>query len=216
MRKTSISVGVRTTGLEDVVRGRRGFVHLGGASSDRRWAAASDRRGSGRRRRRSRDHLSPVRAAVTIGLMRTGLARVAYFGLVRNTSAADGCRGSLGASDAGEPRPPGDRAATPGSRSCDPGRLSCGGDRCLDRRPGQACRAVRTDQVVVVLGRVSRGVDEAARHERAPLSSTRESLPLVFGLRLLVDRVAPAGSVLQPSSVIRSACPLRPAGPCSR
>lgn len=73
------------------------FVHLGGASSDRRWASRERSARIGQAEAEMiRDHLSPVRAGVTIGLMRTGLAaRVAYFKLVRNSSAAASCRGSL-------------------------------------------------------------------------------------------------------------------------
>jgi hypothetical protein len=73
------------------------FVHLGGASSDRRWVTRERSARIGQAEAEMiRDHLSPARAALTIGLMRSGLAaRVAYFSVVRNPSAAASCRGSL-------------------------------------------------------------------------------------------------------------------------
>lgn len=73
------------------------FVHLGGASSDRRWATRERSERIGRAEAEMiRDHLPPARAALTIGLMRSGLAaRVACFSVARNRAAAASCRGSL-------------------------------------------------------------------------------------------------------------------------
>lgn len=71
------------------------FVHLGGASSERRW--------SGRERSREiarseaamlRRHLSPFQAALTLGVMRAGLTtRAALFSLLGKSDAAASCRG---------------------------------------------------------------------------------------------------------------------------
>jgi GT2 family glycosyltransferase len=73
------------------------FVHLGGSSSDRRWSTREREARIGRAEAAMiRTHLSPLRAATTLACMRLGLvARVAYFSLVGNASAAAGCRGSL-------------------------------------------------------------------------------------------------------------------------
>jgi len=73
------------------------FVHLGGSSSDRRWSTLEREARIGRAEAAMiRAHLSPMSAAATLACMRLGLAaRVAYFTLVGNASAAASCRGSL-------------------------------------------------------------------------------------------------------------------------
>jgi GT2 family glycosyltransferase len=73
------------------------FVHVGGASSDRRWAAEErSKRVAEAEAAMIRSHLSRRRAAVTLTLMRVGLAaRAAYFGLLGRNEAAEACRGSL-------------------------------------------------------------------------------------------------------------------------
>jgi GT2 family glycosyltransferase len=73
------------------------FVHLGGTSSSARW--------SGRERAAQisraeaamiRDHLSPARAAATLGFMRLGVAgRLSYYRLAGNAPAAAEFRGAL-------------------------------------------------------------------------------------------------------------------------
>jgi N-acetylglucosaminyl-diphospho-decaprenol L-rhamnosyltransferase len=87
------------------------FVHLGGTSSSARW--------NGRERAAQisraeaamiRDHLSPARAAATLGFMRLGVAaRLTYYRLARNGAAAAEYRGSLeglgGARHRGAERP---------------------------------------------------------------------------------------------------------------
>ena len=124
MRKTSISAGVRTNGgwktwFADAAE----FVHLGGASSDRRWASRERSARIGQAEAEMiRDHLSPVRAAVTIGLMRAGPGRPGgYFGLVAEHLG----RGQLPWLARG-PRTPGNRGATGGSerRPRDRGRAA--------------------------------------------------------------------------------------------
>ena len=74
--RTSISAGGRANGA-----GRRGsssdaeFVHLGGTSSELRWSTRERSERIGRAEAEMiRDHLAPARAALTIGLMRSGLA----------------------------------------------------------------------------------------------------------------------------------------------
>ena len=73
------------------------FVHLGGASSDRRWAERERAERIGYAEAEMiRKHLSGWRAASTLALMRAGLVgRVAYFRLVGNAGAATSCRGFL-------------------------------------------------------------------------------------------------------------------------
>jgi GT2 family glycosyltransferase len=73
------------------------FVHLGGTSSDRRWSPRERSRRIGQAEARMiQEHLRPSKAAMTLTLMRLGLAvRVVYFRLVRNEVAAESCRGSL-------------------------------------------------------------------------------------------------------------------------
>jgi len=73
------------------------FVHLGGASSDRRWSgeerSARVARAEGAMIRR---HEVRPRAAMALAFMRMGLAaRVAYFGLVGKKERAAVCRGAL-------------------------------------------------------------------------------------------------------------------------
>jgi GT2 family glycosyltransferase len=73
------------------------FVHLGGASSSARWTSRErgERIGAAEAEM-IREHLSPSRAALTLGVMRTGLAaRVACFSVIRRKEAAESCRGFL-------------------------------------------------------------------------------------------------------------------------
>jgi N-acetylglucosaminyl-diphospho-decaprenol L-rhamnosyltransferase len=73
------------------------FVHLFGASSDRRWSATERSERVARAEAEViRRHLAPARAATAVALMRLGLAvRARYFGLVGDHAAAASCRGSL-------------------------------------------------------------------------------------------------------------------------
>jgi N-acetylglucosaminyl-diphospho-decaprenol L-rhamnosyltransferase len=73
------------------------FVHLHGASSDRRWSTAErSERVARAEAEMIRWHLTPRRAAAAVAFMRLGLAaRARYFGLVGNHEAAESCRGSL-------------------------------------------------------------------------------------------------------------------------
>lgn len=73
------------------------FIHIGGASSDRRW---TDRQRAEQIARSEsamiQSHLSPGGAALTLGFMKAGLvARVVCFSLLGRTEAAESCRGSL-------------------------------------------------------------------------------------------------------------------------
>ena len=73
------------------------FVHLGGTSTSERW--------SGRERAAQisraeaamiRDHLTPARAAATLGFMRLGvIGRLTYYRLARNDAAAAEYRGAF-------------------------------------------------------------------------------------------------------------------------
>ena len=73
------------------------FVHLAGASSDRRWSTAERaERVALAESEMIRWHLKPPRAAAAIGFMRLGLAaRAGFHALVGNREAAASCRGSL-------------------------------------------------------------------------------------------------------------------------
>lgn len=73
------------------------FVHVGGASSDRRWAAQERSEQVARAEAAMlRSHMSRQRAEAALAFMRLGLAaRVACFGLVGRREAAAACRGSL-------------------------------------------------------------------------------------------------------------------------
>lgn len=73
------------------------FVHLGGASSDRRWTNRDRWAEIGRAESAMiREHLSPARAAVTLGIMRAGLAaRVACFSVAGKHHEALSCKGFL-------------------------------------------------------------------------------------------------------------------------
>ena len=81
------------------------FVHLGGASSDKRWSNHDRWAEIGRAESAMiRGHLSPARAAVALAFMRAGLAaRIACFGLVGKHTAAAGCRGFLDGLGANRP-----------------------------------------------------------------------------------------------------------------
>jgi N-acetylglucosaminyl-diphospho-decaprenol L-rhamnosyltransferase len=87
----------RNEGWATWFAGEAEFVHVGGASSDQRWTSRerSDRIGRAEAAM-IRGQLSPARAAAAIAFMRFGLAvRVAYFSLVRKSSAAASCLGSF-------------------------------------------------------------------------------------------------------------------------
>ena len=87
----------REKGWKTWFSGDSEFVHLGGASSDLRW---STRERSDRVARAEakmiREHLPPAQASAALAFMRLGLAaRVVWFNLARNTTAAASCRGSF-------------------------------------------------------------------------------------------------------------------------
>jgi GT2 family glycosyltransferase len=73
------------------------FVHLEGASSDRRWSTKERaERVAFAEAEMIRRHLASPRATAAIAFMRLGLAaRARFFGLVGNDEAAAACRGSL-------------------------------------------------------------------------------------------------------------------------
>ena len=73
------------------------FVHLGGASSGRRWGGRERAAHVARAEAEMiREHLSPAQATIAIVLMRLGLAvRAVAFGALGNEAAAERCRGSL-------------------------------------------------------------------------------------------------------------------------
>jgi N-acetylglucosaminyl-diphospho-decaprenol L-rhamnosyltransferase len=89
------------------------FVHLGGASTDRRW---SDRERSAEvasaEAAMVRRHLSPSRAKLTLAFMRAGVAaRAVCFAAVRKSEAAESCRGFL--AGLSQTRRPGIEASAP-------------------------------------------------------------------------------------------------------
>jgi GT2 family glycosyltransferase len=83
------------------------FVHLGGTSSSARWSGRARAAQISRAEAAMiRDHLTPARAAATLGFMRLGVAgRLTYYRLTRNGAAAAEYRGALdglsGARDGG-------------------------------------------------------------------------------------------------------------------
>jgi N-acetylglucosaminyl-diphospho-decaprenol L-rhamnosyltransferase len=87
----------REEGSKTWFSGESEFVHLGGASSDRRWSTRERTERIGRAEAAMlRDHLPPVEAAATLAVMRLGMAaRVVYFSLVRDVTASASCRGFL-------------------------------------------------------------------------------------------------------------------------
>ena len=84
------------------------FLHLEGASSDRRWSTAERaERVAQAEAEMIRSRLAPPRAAAAIAFMRLGLAvRARYFGLVGNEQAAASCRGSLRGLSSSDPHEP--------------------------------------------------------------------------------------------------------------
>jgi GT2 family glycosyltransferase len=87
----------RKEGSKTWFSGESEFVHLGGASSDRRWSTRERTARIGRAEAAMmREHLPPARAAAALAFMRLGMAaRFAYFTLVRNATASASCRGFL-------------------------------------------------------------------------------------------------------------------------
>jgi N-acetylglucosaminyl-diphospho-decaprenol L-rhamnosyltransferase len=71
------------------------FVHLGGTSSSTRWTSRERAARIGRAEAAMiREHLSPVRASLTLAVMRAGLAaRIASFRAIGRNEAAESCRG---------------------------------------------------------------------------------------------------------------------------
>ena len=84
------------------------FLHLEGASSDRRWSVAErSARVARAEAEMIRSRLSRPRAAAAIAFMRLGLAvRARYFALVGDDQAAASCRGSLLGLSRPEPHEP--------------------------------------------------------------------------------------------------------------
>jgi N-acetylglucosaminyl-diphospho-decaprenol L-rhamnosyltransferase len=87
----------RARGWKTWFAGDAEFIHVGGASSGRRWSSRERSELVARAEAAMiRGHLSPPQAALTLAFMRLGLAaRVGCFGLMRKTEAAASCRGSL-------------------------------------------------------------------------------------------------------------------------
>jgi N-acetylglucosaminyl-diphospho-decaprenol L-rhamnosyltransferase len=73
------------------------FIHLGGASSSKRWSSRERAEQIGRAEAAMiRTHLAPGRAVMALTFMRLGLAaRVVWFSALRNGDAAESCRGFL-------------------------------------------------------------------------------------------------------------------------
>ena len=113
------------------------FLHLEGASSDRRWSTAERAERVARAEAEMiRSRLAPPRAAAAIAFMRLGLAvRARYFGLVGNEEAAASCHGSLRGlrrSDPHEPVPDASvEVVAPASAR------STAGEQVADRGPGR-------------------------------------------------------------------------------
>lgn len=77
--------------------GESEFVHIGGASSDRRWSIRERWERTARAEGAIiREHLSPGKAAAALAFTRLGVAaRVVYFNLAGNADAAARCSGYL-------------------------------------------------------------------------------------------------------------------------
>lgn len=73
------------------------FVHVGGASSDRRWSTRERMERIARAEAAMmRERLPSAKAAAALSFMRLGMAaRVVYFSLARNATASASCRGFL-------------------------------------------------------------------------------------------------------------------------
>lgn len=99
------------------------FVHLGGASSTRRWSSRERAARVGRAEAAMmREHLSPARATLAIALMRLGLAaRVVAFRALRNEEAAESARGSLEGLARGRASPPEETLPPPSVEVARPG-----------------------------------------------------------------------------------------------
>jgi GT2 family glycosyltransferase len=102
---------VRRAGKRTWFAAEAEFVHVGGASSDRRWSANErSRRVARAEGAMIKRHQAPAPAAVALAFMRMGLAaRVAYFAAVGKEEKAAACRGSL----VGLKIPPSDSASAP-------------------------------------------------------------------------------------------------------
>ena len=204
-RKISIFAGVPANeGWKTWFAGEAEFVHLGGASSDRRWSTRerSERVGRaeaemirdtprpGAGRCCPRNHAAGARRPSRLFRPDRGTSK-------RQRAAAARSRAWAGVAGRCLRRR---RSVPPRSRSFGPtveaSRGSARGrDGALDRLPGGPGRPVRPEQVVRGIGRWLRpGVDEAARDDRPPLCHRPgQRLSHVLGLNLLADRVMVAG-----------------------